>query len=66
MSSVRKLKPWRDFTPRQLEIRDAIVELRRRNSRDPSLSQIARHTGMAAHSYVARVVIKLKTRGEYP
>lgn len=63
---IRKLKPWRPMTTRQLEIRDAIVELRHKHNRNPTLCEVSRHVGLKAHAYVGRVVHKLKTRGEYP
>jgi len=66
VSKSGTLPPYNPFTPRQLEIRDAIIELRRAGRRDPTLSEIARHKGMKAHAYVGRVVHKLKVRGEYP
>lgn len=66
MSKPAKLPPWRPFTTRQLEIRAAIVELRRNHKRAPTLGEVSRHVGAASHSYIGRVVHKLKVRGEYP
>jgi SOS-response transcriptional repressor LexA len=60
------LPPFFPLTPRQLEIRKLIVKLRRKHRRPVSNREIAKASGAASHSYIGRVVRKLKARGVYP
>lgn len=60
----RILRPFLPLTPRQIQIRDAINELHKQEGRPPGVRVIADRLGMSGHSYVDRVRVKLRKRGE--
>lgn len=66
MSEPQRLAPWRPLTARQTAVRDAIAEIRSASNREPGVTEIARHMGHRSHSYVGRVVRKLRVRSHYP
>lgn len=58
------LPPWQEWTPSQERIRSFVIDYRKRYGQVPTRRVIHQATGLASRSYIDRVMVKIRKRGD--